>query len=451
MARPLPLLLLLVAACDPEWLGSDDTGDVDPCDPAVPADQVDALPMTATWESAERSYATGLGWGDFDDDGHRDLVVASGNDMEPGRVSVHRGPDLDPTPASSGGVAYHGHLAVGDVDHDGYDDVVVARYLGVDGFGSPGGVDWYRGGPEGLAKDPAWSADGFHTFAVALGDPDGDGDLDLAVAVGEVYEGDPEPSRLYENDGDGFGADPAWTSDPAYALDVAFVDADGDRDLDLVFARHGAPHARFDNDGGFPSEPSWEASGAGFDGNSLDFGDVDGDGLPDLLVTDTDPGTARLYCGPSWALCWERPGTPVMASAASLVDVDGDRDLDAVVGAWWGQIEVWPNDDGALEDRTSWRSIHTAVIEAFAWHDRDGSDEQIGCSNGDGLVEVPRGAWVTGVSTDAAAVGDGYVTAPTGTALHVTWRRSRAPDLALSDWDPEHGSVLLERGVSTFP
>ena len=77
--------------------------------------------------------------------------------MEPGRLSVHRGPDLDPTPDTSAGVAYHGHLAVGDVDHDGYDDVVVARYLGADGFGDPGGVDWYRGGPEGLASAPAWS------------------------------------------------------------------------------------------------------------------------------------------------------------------------------------------------------------------------------------------------------------------------------------------------------
>jgi len=449
MARPLPLVLLLIAALDPVGGDPDDTGDA--CDPAVPGNGVPGMPRNPTWESDERSYGTGLGWGDFDDDGQRDLVVASGNDMEPGRVSVHRGPDLDPDPESSDGVAYHGQLAVGDVDGDGYDDVVVARYLGLDGFGDPGGVDWYRGGPEGLAKEPAWSADGFHTFSVALGDPDGDGDLDLAVAAGEMYEGDPEPSRLYANDGDGFGAEPVWTSEPAYALDVAFVDADGDLDLDLVFARHGSPHARFDNDGGLAATPSWEASGAGFDGNTLDFGDVDGDGLPDLLVTDTEPGTARLYCGPDWDLCWSRPGTPVMTSAASLVDVDGDRDLDAVVGSWWGQIEVWPNDDGALDDRTSWRSIHTAVIEAFAWHDRDGDDEQIGCATGDGLVEVPRGARVTGVSTADAAIGDGYVTAPPGTALHVTWQRSRAPDLAVSDWDPERGTVLFERGVSTFP
>jgi len=263
--------------------------------------------------------------------------------------------------------------------------------------------------------------------------------------VGEPYEGSPEPDRLYENVGGSFGAEPVWISEAAFSLDVAFVDADADGDLDLAFAREDAPHARYDNEGGFPGLPDWEAEGTMFGGNSLDFGDVDGDGSPDLLVSDTLRGTATLYCGAAWTPCWSRPGDPVYASAVSLVDVDGDGDLDAVLGSWWGRVEVWPNHGGILAIAPSYRSAADAVLEAFAWHDLDGLHEEPGCASGTGLVEVPRGARVVEVHPPDAAVGDGYVTVPAGEVVDVRWVRSRQLDLAVSNWEPEDGTWLFER------
>jgi hypothetical protein len=360
---------------------------------------IPTLPTTPGWTADEAEYGTGIGWGDVDGDGIADLVVASGNDMRAGPLSVWRGiaGDLpDPTPTQSFGEHFHGHIAVGDVDRDGFDDVIATHLLGDGGWDELGGFDLYRGSAAGLVPEPAWSDAGFDTFGAALGDVDGDGDLDLAVAVGEPYRHEPAPQRLYENRGGSFVL--TWTSAEAvHALAVAFVDWDADGDLDLAFACSGAPHRVFGNDHGLSADPVWLADGDGFDGDAIAVGDVDGDGLPDVLVSDSTyaggPGVVRLYAGPDRSLAATSDG-PFPWSAVSLVDVDGDGLLDAVAGQWWGGLTAWSSADLS---RPTWQSATSSVVEGFAWHDVD---------------------------------GDGY------------------DDLAVSNWDPADGDWLFVRSTS---
>ncbi len=353
-----------------------DTGDEQP---------LAMLQPSALWVSADQGFGTGVGFADIDGDDALDLVVAYGNDMTPGPLVVYHNTEhaLPSMPTwTSATTEYHGHLVVGDVNQDGWPDVAVSRFLGEAGFDQPGGVDVYLNHGGTLAETPSWSSDGFFTFALDLGDMDGDGALDLAVAVGEAYYNEPDVSLVFVNDGFGdFGTTPAWSSDvPRFSFDVAWADLLGDARLDLVLANQAHGHVIFENtDGMLAAEPAWTASGpvTDFEGNTLDVGDVSGDGYNDLVVSDNlqlgGVGRVRMWCGPVFELCWTSEDEPAYQSAVSLFDVDSDGDLDLMAGAWWGSVRMYENVEGMLWGTPNWQSdLDEIVVEGFAWGDVDG-------------------------------------------------------------------------------
>jgi len=124
----------------------------------------------------------------------------------------------------------------------------------------------------------------------ALFDMDGDEDLDLyLVQGGRVDAPDPStPNRLYRNDGglrftdvtEGSGAE-----DPRYGVGVAAGDCDGDGDPDLYVTNVGR-NTLLRNDGGGKFTDVTERSGTGSAawGTSTAFLDHDADGDLDLFV-----------------------------------------------------------------------------------------------------------------------------------------------------------------------
>lgn len=120
-------------------------------------------------------------------------------------------------------------------------------------------------------------------------DHDGDGDLDLyLVQGGSLSPGDPAGpgNRLYRNDGERFVdiTDPSGTGDRGYGMGVVADDLDGDGDDDLYVTNVG-PNVLFRNrgDGTFVRLPGVAADpGWGTSAATLDY---DGDGDRDLFVT----------------------------------------------------------------------------------------------------------------------------------------------------------------------
>ncbi|HKB16489.1 MAG TPA: VCBS repeat-containing protein, partial [Planctomycetota bacterium] len=233
-------------------------------------------------------------------------------------------------------------VALGDVDADGDLDALVGNgYASVEqdqlflNDGSAGLTD----ATVQLPLVPP-----HYTRAVALGDVDGDGDLDAWIG----YHGGPfgQPSLLYLNYGAGFFAD-ATSQVPAIPdlIDaIALGDMDGDGDLDAFLGASGAISLPQDrlllNDGtGVFIDATSQLPSVVPSTKAAALGDVDGDGDPDLLIGDSGSsggGQNRLYLndgsGTFTDATSQLPAILDVTRAVALADLDGDGDLDALIG-----------------------------------------------------------------------------------------------------------------------
>jgi hypothetical protein len=217
-----------------------------------------------------RYPAPGLGvvCADFNGDGWPDICIA--NDGKPNHLWINQKDGTFQEEAVIRGVAYNGMgqahagmgIVYGDVDGDGLMDLFVTH------LSSEAHTLWKQG-PRGLFRDqtqalglnrPRWQGTGFGT---ALADFDQDGALDLAVVNGHVTRA----SKLAGALGTHWG----W-----YA------------DRNQLF--HNDSKGRFKD----ISEKNRDFCGALNVGRGLAWGDLDGDGSIDLVVT-TAGGRARIY------------------------------------------------------------------------------------------------------------------------------------------------------------
>ncbi len=262
----------------------------------------------------------GLALFDFDNDGWLDLFVVQGGRFPPlpGQLSGDRlfrnlgdGTFEDVTAVAGidqmpGGYSFG--VIAGDGDGDGYTDLLVTRWKS---------CLWLRNRGDGTFED-ATSSVGLDQgldwpTSAALADLDLDGDLDLYICQYLVArpehpaDGDstvPMPlkfpslvDRLYRNDGGRF-------TDVTESSGIAEVDAEGrglgvlstdlndDGALDLYVANDMTANFLFLNRGDWQFEDFGEVAGVASDsqggyqaGMGVTCGDLDADGLPDLVVT----------------------------------------------------------------------------------------------------------------------------------------------------------------------
>ena len=215
------------------------------------------------------------------------------------------------------GRGYGMGAAVGDYDNDGFPDLLVTKL----GTGDLPAATLYRN-EGGRRFVDATEAAGLKTqgWASSAGffDYDRDGQLDLFIArymewrfdvdyrcgmettYGRTYCHpdlfEPVSNYLFHNNGDGTFSDASNSSGiqaiPGKGLGVAFADFNLDGWIDVAVANDSHPQFLFKNEGdGTFSEvalfagTAYDEHGKEFAGMGIDFGDLDNDGLPDLVVT----------------------------------------------------------------------------------------------------------------------------------------------------------------------
>jgi hypothetical protein len=184
--------------------------------------------------------------------------------------------------------------------------------------------------------DHATVVDGGLSRGVAFGDADGDGDTDLLVANTINY-----PEFLYRNDGDRFVQvmETAPSLAGGFTEGVNWVDFDNDGDLDIFTVRTDRPNTLYRNDGNW-SFVEQEAGDLSTDHSSSSmacWADLDGDGWLDVFVVNRGGENDALYRNHG-DRHFERITDSVVGRAGGdgricvFADLDGDNDPDLYVG-----------------------------------------------------------------------------------------------------------------------
>ena len=370
LAQVLLFTLVFVSALPAQWVKfQDETGS-----------RLQAATTVGAGDVQEKDYA----WADLDQDGDIDLVCVRKQPfttrgrfpnvlfMNEGGVLVDRSATLASHSTVAGSQGFldstnDRDVAIADVDGDGWLDLVTAvtlsgsqpRYIshprvyinrGLDGNGV-----WLGFTFDDETRIPLMSAEP-RFCSVSLGDIDGDGDIDCYM--GDYQQGGNRPvdlnDRLFINDGSGYFSDESATRmtatmlESSFAMQTEIIDLNGDGKLDILKddalnAPQGVSVSYNANNPGMTEGffGTYEViySNAPY---HFDVGDLNNDGLMDLIVSDDGADRYQLASGmgSDGLLNFNSPNTFSFTGGGSddgfagnnlIVDLNNDGWNDAII------------------------------------------------------------------------------------------------------------------------
>jgi hypothetical protein len=342
---------------------------------------------------------SGLAWADFDNDDDQDLYVVTMGDLRyylyindgTGHFTeegIARNASIKSNNVHAGMA-----VAVGDYDLDGWTDLYVGEWRTTAGLGKvpshsrllrnqgPGAPGHFEDVTEaaGVVVDEAWIGQtdlaGVYSFSPSFGDLDGDGWPELGVVA------DFECSRLFWNEGDGTfidGTEAAGVGLDHNGMGSAFGDYDGDGDLDWYVTAITVPMSipqnrlyRNDGDRHFTEVAALLGVGRGGWAWGTSFFDPDNDGDLELLATngfyysDHLEEHTQLWINEGGGMFGPDAseaaglGEIVQGRGLTILDHDGDGDLDVYLAKNFDQPALYENLTGNLHDWLRVRAVGT--------------------------------------------------------------------------------------------
>jgi len=384
------------------------------------------------------TMGSGAGFIDYDNDGDLDVYLINGAPLPgykgpaPLTNALYRNDGgvrfTDVTAESgTGDTGYGMGMCAGDYDNDGFTDLYLSNYGPNVLYHNEGNGKFETVTADAGVGDPSWGS------SCAFIDYDRDGDLDLYITnyvdwtpENDKFCGDyaknvkaychpnvyhAQPDILYRNNGDGtfqdVGAEAGIRVRLGNGLGVVTGDYDNDGDMDIYVANDKSPNMLFLNNGNGTFTDMSLTAGVGYSvdgetqaGMGTDFGDYDGDGDLDIVVTNLDFEYNALYRNEgggifsdmSFAAGIGAVSMSYVGFGVAFLDYDNDGRVDLAVAN--GHI---------LDNATYFNDATTYAERPFLFHGiGNGRFAEVGEQSGEDmkLQKVARGLSVGDVDND---------------------------------------------------